>query len=311
MASAVERSRGAVAAFLTTMGMATDARGVCDAFVSAQYAADTWVQELQHMAQDGTLTAFVASVRSHPARDGMRLLEGGRGEIEACFACEGALGITLEASSAADTAVYVKAVKASGLAAAPPFSSLTPGLQLTSVNGTPCVGLPYRAIIELIKAAGRPLRLTFLGEVTAEVGMVRAVFRPPGVLGITFASPAAINPRRNPVIKGIRAEGLAALPEHAQLAPGMVLESVQGQPVANRSFQDVLAQVKGSPRPLELVFSGGMVSHAQLQPAAGSPRARATALAASMDAAAAGMITATFTQVRTQDPPQLDLHECL
>lgn len=274
---------------MASVGLAQHAPACCDAFVAAQWPSSQWVQELEKMVVDGTLRDFVASLQSHPPADSVRLLEGKPGEIEACFASAGALGITFAAQSAKDARVYVRAIKTTGLAAKPEFASLCPGLQLTSVQGARCASIHYREIIELIKHATRPLRLSFFGEDVAGQGVVRAVFRGADPLGIQFGAPPPLNPRQNPIVKMIRSDGLAALPENSALIPGLVLESVQGQSVTGRAFKDVLAQIRASPRPLELVFSGSV-------PLAASRQAPALGVAQPATATQGAHVTATFKQ---------------
>ena len=272
---------------MASVGLAQHASACCDAFVAAQWPSSQWVNELEKMVVDSTLRGFIASLKNHPPVDSVRVLEGNTGEIEACFASAGPLGITFAAQSARDAPVYVRAIKTSGLAAKPEFASLCPGLQLTSVQGARCASMHYREIIELIKHATRPLRMSFFDEDSAGQGVVRAVFRGADPLGIKFGAPPPLNPRQNPIVKMIRSDGLAALPENSALAPGLVLESVQGQSVTGRAFKDVLAQIRASPRPLELVFSG-------IVPLASSRQTPALEVAQPATATQGSHVTATF-----------------
>eukprot|EP01043_Picozoa_sp_COSAG02_P016962 COSAG02_NODE_758_length_17516_cov_53.301085_13_plen_1216_part_00 len=246
----------AVQRFLSAVGLGQHAAACCDAFVAAQWPSSQWVTELEKMVVDSALNSFVASLQKHPAVDSVQL--AGTGEIEACFASTGPLGITFAAQSAKDAPVHVSAIKPTGLAAKPAFSSLCSGLQLTSVQGMRCSNMHYREIIDLLKRAARPMRLSFFGEGIAGKGVLRIVFRRADPLGIQFGSPPPLSPRRNPIIKTIRPDGLAALPENSALVPGLVLESVQGLSVTDRAFKDIVAQIRTTPRPLELVFSGSV-----------------------------------------------------
>eukprot|EP01044_Picomonas_judraskeda_P004831 COSAG03_NODE_434_length_7933_cov_12.379755_7_plen_727_part_00 len=110
-----------------------------------------------------------------------------------------------------------------------------------------------------------------------------------GIIAVTFTAPGTLGLKFTPNKQTGHIELLQVNPgtqaeRHPQLSAGLILQSVAGESVADKEYQDVLGMIKKCGRPLSLSFSpGGTV-------ASGSIVSRAAAAAPSAE------ISAVFTE---------------
>eukprot|EP01044_Picomonas_judraskeda_P005262 COSAG03_NODE_491_length_7456_cov_22.158353_1_plen_303_part_10 len=153
---------------------------------------------------------------------------------------------------------------------------LKPGLVLLKVGATTVLGMPYKQVIETIKAQGRPLTCLFssgtaASETAAEsptvspavgraggpasptaVADVAVTFTEPGSLGLKFSPNSAT---RSVDVIGINAGTQAE--KHSQLRPGLSLVAVGSTTVTGMPYKQVIETIKAQGRPLTCLFSSG------------------------------------------------------
>eukprot|EP01043_Picozoa_sp_COSAG02_P065689 COSAG02_NODE_9988_length_2056_cov_4.618293_1_plen_132_part_10 len=79
-------------------------------------------------------------------------------DVAVTFTQPGSLGLKFAPNTATDT-VEVYSINPGTQATS--HAQLKPGLTLLAVGATSCVGMPYKQVIETIRAQGRPVTLEF------------------------------------------------------------------------------------------------------------------------------------------------------
>ena len=118
-----------------------------------------------------------ASAAPEPDHDSHPATPSGEGGITVEIAAAGKLGLSLGPKTAADggaEALEVVAVAPGGLADVASGGRVRPGMVVAAVMGTPTAGVGAAGVMQLIKAAGRPLSLAF----AAPPGAPEAAARP-------------------------------------------------------------------------------------------------------------------------------------
>ena len=263
-----------------------------------------------------------------PAAAAQLALEGGR--VQATFTQPGSLGMKFKVlkSNGGGERVRVESVKR-GTAAAT-LDLLGPGLLLAMVDTVDVRARSYDEAIGLVKAAGRPVVLTFEQQ---GGGPMAVRFEQEGALGIKFATDSNGRLAVDSIREGTVA---AAMP---QLERGLVLLSLSSavgtMSVVGLSKKEALAELKAASRPLELVFEsdthrphpeigvdltagvtatvaaasavverGERAEAAEIRSAAASAAGRADAAAVN-----AGMAAAGSPILHPEEQPYIDLHE--
>jgi hypothetical protein len=179
-----------------------------------------------------------------------RVLQGPEGlEFVVVLEQMGPTGITFALRANDPTTPCLKSIRGGSQAAHPAYAALRPGLHLVSVQDRRVAGLPFEEAVQLVKQAGRPLRLTFVPSTP----LIGATFQQAGPLGITFRAPSGGHHRSaRPWVQRVVGHAAALSPK---LSSGMVLEAVATTAVSGVSFDRVLQQIRHAGRPLQLVFS--------------------------------------------------------
>ena len=113
--------------------------------------------------------------------------------------------------------------------------------------------LPLPILTGMINSGKRPLSLGFepppVG--TPLVERISVTFAQPGPLGLSFVSAAG-----GTVVKLQTVKPGTQGATHRSLMPGLKLVSVQGQALAQLTYDEVIKKIKAAGRPLDLVFEG-------------------------------------------------------
>ena len=133
------------------------------------------------------------------------------------------------------------------------------GMILLGVQGAPVAGQPREAVLDTIRAAARPLVLTFAEPPPQQ--QPAAASGPPEEISVTFHAegPLGLKLDTSLCVVQLAADGMAA--QQPTLSIGLVLRSVQGLAIpagASRwTHEDAVAQIKAARRPLTLTFARG------------------------------------------------------
>ena len=146
--AAAAESRRAAAAEAKAQQVRLAAEQEQEAKAAAEAARQARVAEQEAKAQTAAQAPTPAALDASSASDR---------EIVVNFEKEGKLGIRFDRNSAP---FRIAVVSADGLAAA--HKELVAGIALHSVQGNPVAALSYEEVLDTIKTAGRPLRLSFI-----------------------------------------------------------------------------------------------------------------------------------------------------
>jgi hypothetical protein len=201
--------------------------------------------------------------------------------FQAVFTEDGPLGLRFGQDE--DTGACTVLAVVGGTQAAEDHPHLRPGLELTRVNDRRVAGMEYLAVLQLLKGAGRPLRLAFRGSRAGSAGRMsspsasrpgppadgvistdfrlssprmtaeEAVFTEDGPLGLRFGQDEDTGACTVLAIAG----GTQAAEDHPHLRPGLELTRVNDRRVAGMEYLAVLQLLKGAGRPLRLAFQAG------------------------------------------------------
>jgi hypothetical protein len=185
------------------------------------------------------------------------------------FRGDAKLGISFNSTNPADPPRILR-IASDGAAAA--FPQLKPGLLLRAIQEVKIEGIGFKAAMERLKTAARPLTLQFVESAysfTMKMGMIHnennsdseeeyeaednsftVVFAKDGPLGLSFGSKAGSKP---PVT--VTKVGVEAARSHARLRVGMVIVGVNGEDMRNKPLETVTGTIRSSGRPIELEFS--------------------------------------------------------
>jgi hypothetical protein len=190
--------------------------------------------------------------------------------VQAVFTEAGSLGLSfvcVDAESPPRIRSLIEGTQASGM------GQLEAGMMLVEIGGQPVKRQSYKECIALLKAAGRPLLLSFedVGPLPErcllspsssprasrqqqqEEEEIAVTFTEEGALGLKFLPDKAT---RTVQLLALNS-GTQAEKHAATLHSGMVLRSVAGEAVAGKSYQGVLAMIKAGGRPLAMTFLPG------------------------------------------------------
>ena len=176
------------------------------------------------------------------------------GDIEVTFDHVGPLGMQCVSENGVTS---VSQLMPGSQAASHPL--MRTGLILKTINGRQMHGQDGTQVMEALKAVSRPVSLTFAlfstGK-TDERGTVTATFDSAGPIGMTLEGVKAQT--RGQVTGNInRIAAIApggAASQNFQLAPQMVLMSVQGFSGRNLPYKELMSYLKLGLRPLEMSF---------------------------------------------------------
>ena len=154
-------------------------------------------------------------------------------------------------------------------------AALKAGLVLKAVGANSVVGMPYKQVIDTIKAQGRPVMCQFAeGSVAPKPSGISVTFTEAGSLGLKFTpnkSTGAVE------VMGINPGTQATA--HAALVPGIKLMGVGATNVVGMPYKQVIETIKAQGRPVVCQFGpgDGGASPAQSPVAAAPTRAAAPA----------------------------------
>ena len=177
-------------------------------------------------------------------------------EIEATFEAGGPMGLKF---TPVGKEVHILAINPGTQAERMP--QLAPGLVLTKVGSESMESVDYNSAVTLLKGWPRPVTLAFrpAGSAAAAAAAaapgrrsISAVFREVGTLGLKFT--ATTDSGGGPMVQVLAINPGTQAERMPQLQAGLVLEKVGERSVVGHSYDVVLAAIKGSGRPLELVF---------------------------------------------------------
>jgi len=157
---------------------------------------------------------------------------------------------------------------------------LAVGLVLRTVNGRQMTGQPLADVTATIKAAGRPLSMTFAQFSVPKAekhGNVQITFDRPGPIGLSFEQCIAIG-RGQQQGSIVRVMGVAPgsyASTFREIHEGMVVMSVQGFTGRNIVFKELMDYIKTGVRPLDISFESKQLATpvSPIAPMAGEKKA--------------------------------------